>query len=155
MVWLFRKLKPAAIKTVALQTRPFEVIELRDISLKPGHKTDAKLLSVPQTAAKAVWGKAINGVQIRVGAKQTKWNAGDVPEFFADVRNRGELNLWVYRTWLLCELEVDGEWYRPGVDVTSRPSSFPPSREYTEIQIPDARWHHKRTFDDRAALLFD
>jgi len=63
-------------------------------------------------AGETAWGKAVEGVQVRLRAKQRKWKQGTVVRLQADVRNQGKRNLSVTTIPNGCELEVDGRWYR-------------------------------------------
>jgi len=88
-------------------------------------------------AAEAAWGEAVEGVQIRLRAKQSKWNEGTVPRLWADVRNQGERNLLVRTRDHGCQLEVDGRWYRQPVYLGTipPPRPLPPGRQYDSIAI--------------------
>jgi hypothetical protein len=84
-------------------------------------------------AGESAWGEAVEGVQVRLRAKQSTWNEGEVPHLSADVRNQGERNLLLHVQFNCCELEVDGQWYRPPIrgGVRLRPQPFPPDRQYS------------------------
>jgi hypothetical protein len=81
------------------------------------------------------WGKAVEGVQCRLRPVKTTWKAGEAPKLLADVRNRGERVFLVYRAQEMCELQVDGRWYRWAGDISVKSSPFSPGREYTGIPI--------------------
>ena len=57
---------------------------LQDMLLMP--------MDVAQPAEK--WGKAIEGVQVRLRTDKVQWQAGEIPTLLADVRNLGSLRLW-------------------------------------------------------------
>jgi len=92
-------------------------------------------LSFDPVRVSSAWGKAAEGVQIRLWAKQSKWNQGTVPGLLADVRNQGKRNLLVRDHG--CELEVDGRWYRQPVSggLIPPPSPLPPGRRYDNIAV--------------------
>ncbi len=92
--------------------------------------------AVPE--AQAPWGEAVEGVQVRLRAQQTNWNAGAIPRLYVDVRNQGPRSLLVARQMYGCELEVDGQWFRrPAYTREARalPSPFPPGRQYDNIVL--------------------
>ncbi|KPL23602.1 MAG: hypothetical protein AMJ75_05735, partial [Phycisphaerae bacterium SM1_79] len=57
------------------------------------------------------WGEAVEGVQVRLRADKYTWEAEEKPVFKADIRNRGELELYVHAADEFCQLEIDGEWH--------------------------------------------
>ena len=83
------------------------------------------------------WGEAVDGVQVRLRAKQSTWNEGAVPRLWADVRNQGKRDLLVRTRDHGCELEVDGQWYRwPDYGGTiPPPRPLPPGRRYDDIAV--------------------
>ena len=96
----------------------------------------------PPPAGEAAWGEAVEGVQVRLRAKQSKWEQGTVPRLWADVRNQGKRNLVVTTQSNRCELEVDGRWYRQpiylGLGIMPAPSPLPPlppGRQYDDIAV--------------------
>ena len=50
--FLFHSLPPAQFKSFTLQTRPYELIHLKDVSTVPGQRTDAQLTSAPESAGR-------------------------------------------------------------------------------------------------------
>ena len=93
--------------------------------------------AVAQPTNAANWGEAAEGVQVRLRAKQTNWNRGDIPRLFVDVRNQGPRRLLVQKQLHSSELEVDGLWFRPANtrSTSALPSPFPPGREYDGIVV--------------------
>jgi beta-lactamase regulating signal transducer with metallopeptidase domain len=89
----------------------------------------------PAEGAAADWGPAVEGVQVRLRAGQSQWTRGTVPRLAADVRNGGKQDLWVAQAQELCELEVDGRWYRWVGGIAVKSSWFPPGRQYDDIQV--------------------
>ncbi len=93
--------------------------------------------------AEAAWGQAVEGVQVRLRAKQSTWNEGEVPRLWADVRNQGKRNLLVTTQSNRCELEVDGRWYRRPIytrEIRLLPRPFPPGRQYDDIAVNVDQW---------------
>ena len=94
-----------------------------------------------QWEAVAKWGQAVEGVQVRLRAKQLKWKLGKGPQLYADVRNLGTRNLLVYRAarfWTSSELEIDGRWYRRALPKHGyRPplSDLVPGRQFDNILV--------------------
>ena len=92
----------------------------------------------------------MEGVQCRLRVDKPVWEAGEVPEFKADVRNLGKRELIVFQAQVLCELEVDGDWFEWGASYDVRSSYFPVGREYHDIAVTlERNWHRK---SDRATL---
>ncbi len=71
---------------------------------------------ITQTSAleseEPAWGEPVEGVQVRLRADKTVWEAGEVPTFKVDVRNEGPHEMTLCPTQEKCEVEFDGEWYR-------------------------------------------
>jgi len=89
----------------------------------------------PLESEQSTWGPAVEGVQVRLRAGQSKWIQGIVPRLAADVRNAGKRDLWVARAQQLCELEVDGRWYRWAGGMDVKGSGFLPGRQYDDIPV--------------------
>jgi beta-lactamase regulating signal transducer with metallopeptidase domain len=103
---------------------------------------DSNARKKPATLPAAQWGKAVDGVQVRLRAKQSKWKQSTVARLWADVRNQGERNLLVRTELNSCELEVDGRWYRWLVTTWGMPmppQPFPPGRQYDNIAVDVGR----------------
>jgi len=83
------------------------------------------------------WGEAVEGVQVRLRATQSKWNEGADPRLWADIRNQGKRSLLVCPWGSHCELEVDGRWYRqpPYRGTTGPPKPLSPGRQYNDIRV--------------------
>ncbi len=61
----------------------------------------------------SAWGKAVEGVQVRLRADKLTWQQGTQPKLFADLRNRGEQDRSIaleHESW---EIEIDGKWHSP------------------------------------------
>jgi hypothetical protein len=87
------------------------------------------------------WGDPEDGVQCRLRVEKTRGEAGQTPVLLADVRNRGVRELTVAQAQELCELGLNGEWYRWTGDVDVKSSPFPPGRQYDGIRIrPEPTW---------------
>jgi prepilin-type processing-associated H-X9-DG protein len=63
------------------------------------------------------------------------------------VRNQGTSEFLIYRTQQLCELGIDGQWYRHK-EVSAKSSPFPPGKQYNGIDITlDKRWYSKGAYE--------
>ncbi len=98
------------------------------------------------------WGpRNEEGLQCRLRARQTTWRLGETPVFEADVRNAGNRSWSIARTQDVCELELNGVWYRWGSRFLAPYSRFSPGDEYDGIPISlVTSWRVKRSF---ASLL--
>ncbi|MDM8007624.1 MAG: M56 family metallopeptidase [Phycisphaerae bacterium] len=97
------------------------------------------------------WGEAVEGLQCRLWAGPTHLRIGQSPELATAIRNRGNRELSVARSQELCELQVDGRWYRWADEIDVRSSHFPPGGEFGGISIfLGPQWQAK---DDGAAKL--
>jgi beta-lactamase regulating signal transducer with metallopeptidase domain len=97
------------------------------------------------------WGEAVEGLQCRLWAGRTHLRIGQSPELATAIRNRGNRELSVARSQELCELQVDGRWYRWADEIDVRSSHFPPGGEFGGISIfLGPQWQAK---DDGAAKL--
>jgi len=82
------------------------------------------------------WGEAVCGEQVRLRVEKTEWTEGETPEFWADSRNLGPLDLFLGSSHYDSAIEWDGEWYEYTGPV-SRRVPYPPYRRYSRnIQIP-------------------
>ncbi|MHC4239096.1 MAG: M56 family metallopeptidase [Planctomycetota bacterium] len=98
-------------------------------------------------AGEADWGEAVEGLQCRLSADKITWKAGEIPTLKADVRNQGTSEFLIYRTQQLCELGIDGQWYRHK-EVSAKSSPFPPGKQYNGIDITlDKRWYSKGAYE--------
>jgi RNA polymerase sigma factor (sigma-70 family) len=68
----------------------------------------------PVEKDKQEWGEPVDGIQVRLRASKTAWDAGKRPELVVDVRNRGEKAPHQCRVANFCEIEWDGRWYEYG-----------------------------------------
>ncbi|MHC4185254.1 MAG: hypothetical protein ACYSR4_04900, partial [Planctomycetota bacterium] len=83
----------------------------------------------------------------RLSADKITWKAGEIPTLKADVRNQGTSEFLIYRTQQLCELGIDGQWYRHK-EVSAKSSPFPPGKQYNGIDITlDKRWYSKGAYE--------
>jgi len=107
-----------------------------------GGRTDVDFVIRKKPKQDPGWGEAVEGVQVRLRADKTVWQAGETPTFKADVRNAGTRELSVAQAQQLCELQVDGQWHQWHGEVRVRSSVFGPDREYKDIPITlDDHWH--------------
>jgi hypothetical protein len=91
------------------------------------------------------------GLQCRLRTPQTTWRLGETPRFEAEVRNAGTRSWSIARTQDVCELELNGVWYRWGSRFSAPYSRFSPGDEYDGIPISLVKsWRVKRSF---ASLL--
>jgi serine protease AprX len=79
------------------------------------------------------WGEPVEGVSARLRPVKDRWKAGEVPEFLADVRNLGNLDLLVTQVQQVCEL--DGREYRRSGEADVKDMAFGPGRERHDIPI--------------------
>ena len=69
------------------------------------------------------------------------WRTDETPQFLADVRNTGKLQLSVAQAQQLCEIEVDDKTYRWVGDLRIKTSDFSPGRSYSNIPVLlDKHW---------------
>ncbi|NQU19898.1 MAG: hypothetical protein HQ567_01340 [Candidatus Nealsonbacteria bacterium] len=90
---------------------------------------------ISQPAAGA---EPVDGVQVRLRAKQATWKENTRGHLVVDLRNQGTRNLITCPFLYACELEVDGKWYRrpqTTLEVRQRPKLFSPGRQYDNIAI--------------------
>lgn len=82
------------------------------------------------------WGSPVRGVQVRLRAADAAQRPGDVLVLFADIRNRGPLDLHVCRDfhngW---EVEADGRWYVTVTKTTALRVSLPAGGRQMGIEI--------------------
>jgi len=91
------------------------------------------------------WGAPVSGVQARLSPVCAKYRSGIIPDFVADVRNLGTIDLRVAQAQQLCELELDGVEYHWAGVIRVKTSDFPPGRQYEGIPITLVDlWHRKK-----------
>ena len=94
---------------------------------------------VPDRSATG-WGEAVEGVQARLRAEKAQWSVGETPILKACVRSL-QRALFVDRTQELFELDIDGQWFCYGREVSVQTPLAPPGTEYNDIPITlDDRW---------------
>ena len=109
-----------------------------EIEILPANAKPAAPAATGAEAAKPAeppWGEAAEGVQARLRADKTVWNAGEVPAFKADVRNTGNRQLGLARAQQVCELELDGVEFSWAGEVAVISGVFPPGAEFDGIEI--------------------
>ena len=97
------------------------------------------------------WGKAVDGVQVRLRAAKSRSNEGRTVRLWANVRNQGSRNLLVTPSFSSCALEVDGRWYRRPqntLEIRMRPQPFPPGRHYDNIGVDVDPWWELKASQD-------
>ncbi|MHC4355986.1 MAG: hypothetical protein ACYS0H_25065 [Planctomycetota bacterium] len=87
---------------------------------------------------KGAWGKPVAGLRCRIRPV-----TGSYGHFKADIRNEGDWRFYISKTQQLCELSVDGQWYRAkGED--SETVLFEPQDQYDSIPVNiDDDWYRK------------
>ncbi len=126
---------------------------LHGLKALPDTPQNRQAVKEAASQASTAWGEAVEGVQVRLRAKQSTWNEGEVPRLWADVRNQGKRNLLVRTRDFGCELEVDGRWYRCPVYLGTipPPRPLPPGRQYDDIAVVLGRyWQLAVSRDARA-----
>ena len=92
---------------------------------------------------KGAWGKCVSGLQCRLRLEVLSYNTGQTIRCKADVRNSGPWDFSIHKTQKLCELCVDGQWYRHS-NSNEESSPFPWGQEYNDIIItPNTSWYRK------------
>jgi hypothetical protein len=87
---VFPKLNRKQLKEFRFQTRPYEWVEFKSVSLKPNHKTDEQAeLEQPTNMVKSDWGESVGGVQVRVRPEQVQGRPGEPVVLYLDIRNVG------------------------------------------------------------------
>jgi RNA polymerase sigma factor (sigma-70 family) len=88
-----------------------------------------------QQARQPPWGQAVEGVQCRLRADKTVWQAGQTPSLKAEVRNQGKRQFFLAQAQQLCELEIDGQTHRWMGEIDVKSSAFGPGRHYEGIVV--------------------
>ena len=109
-------------------------------------------------AYRSNWSEPADGLQIRLSLGKARWPAGEIPRFRLDLRNtntRGNPRFYSQRQPVLCEVEVDGQWYgqRPGSGLLSGPNyPLPPGQTIPQWVngTLDSNWEKGVTGDRRA-----
>ena len=83
----------------------------------------------------ANWGPAVEGVRAGLRVEKIVFERRETPQFEAAIRNDGILDLFVARTQMLCEIELDGKWHRWIGDVDAKSSPLGPGQAYDGIAI--------------------
>jgi len=92
---------------------------------------------------KGAWGKCVSGLQCRLRLEALSYNTGQTIRCKADVRNSGPWDFSIHKTQELCELCIDGQWYRHS-NGNEESSPFPWGQEYSDIIItPNTSWYRK------------
>ena len=116
-------------------TRFFNNITGKDQVLRQPLKITEQYLEeqLKLVKTKAVWGEAVQGVQVRLRAEKTKWAAGEKPVFWAEVRNEGERDWDIYRsTPDEKELVWDGQRYIHRIQTLVWPSTLASGQQYED-----------------------
>jgi len=148
---LFDNLQPADIRYFRLEVRPFRWVEFRNVSLEPGHKTDVEVVVEPP------WGEAVDGVQVRLRADRTVWQAGQTPTFKVEVKNSGERKLRVTAGEWAWEIEVDGLWYHATAQGWYWPKEFPlgPAAQQKDLPLVLEQWAKWRSKEGDKPIAFE
>jgi len=89
------------------------------------------------------WGEAAEGVQCRLWLGRTRLRIGQSPELATAIRNRGNRVLSVARAQELCELQVDGRWYRWAGAVDVKSSHFHRVGVWRDQRCSGPQWQAK------------
>ncbi len=83
------------------------------------YRLDLVMTAVPvdKDAKTTPWGKAEEGVQLRIRPVQRVWRAGEKPAFKVDARNTGDFDFQLPENGTYAMIEVDGRWYAWDVDL--------------------------------------
>jgi len=108
-----------------------------------GSQSTLRVLSNPveietlaPTAARGAWGEPVEGVQARLGAQKVTWKAGEFPKLKLDMCNLGSRELFTWPNQQMCELQVDGVWYRWNLGGPDYPwSEFGPGAKHHDIEV--------------------
>ena len=79
------------------------------------------------------WGESVDGVQVRLRPDKVQWKAGETPSLRAEVRNDGKTTFFLAKLQELCEVEVDGTWYRWGGLIDVQSGAFQPGQHWQDI----------------------
>lgn len=79
------------------------------------------------------WGEPVDGMSARLRPVKDRWKVGETPEFLADVRNLGRLELFVTQAQQVCEL--NGRAYRWNGEADVKSLALGPGRERHGIRI--------------------
>jgi len=128
----------------------------REPALQAIRKEVARLMETTVRAAMANrrgWGPGgADGVHCRLRANKATWPAGRTPTFTASVRNDGMREFSITQAQMLCELQVDGEWYRWAGAIHAKSSPFGPGRQYNDIAVTLANAWRSKTGNRPIAL---
>lgn len=161
----FRGLALKDIKSFQLQARPYEWVEFKNVSLKPGQKTDVQVVEgTGQPATQPgegpahsqedsepyQFGQAVEGAECKLRPNKQAWDHGEEISFLVDARNHGQRKFFLYADQWNILTEVDGRWYRRTTsgelkwrDTTL--ADFSPGRQYISIPlILDEQWRELR-----------
>ncbi len=92
----------------------------------------------------SAWGKAVEGVQVRLRADKLTWQQGTQPKLFADLRNRGKQDRSIaleHESW---EIEIDGKWHSPNGGRSGIRRSLPLAVGQTQrnVEVWDWLWEN-------------
>jgi len=137
--------------------RIMRVLDERPAEFVGGEFINSRTILSDKEPTEFPWGEPVEGVQVRLRAKQTKWKVSAVPRLLVDVRNQGTRRLLVQIKQMHgCQIEVDGQWFQRQSntrELRARPSPFPPRREYDAIVISlDQYWVLPRNSRNPASL---
>ena len=107
---------------------------------------------VKDSAPVSKWGPAKEGVQVRLRLEQKQWALDATPKLLADVKNDGKRELHIVQAQQLCEIEVDGRWFRWVGPIHLKSSWFPPGRQYNDIPVSLTRNWQTKAGDTPLAL---
>lgn len=111
-------------------------VSLVEVQIKPAKS---------ENPSDSQWGRAVEGVQIKLYTDKTTWKAGEIPKLKLDAKNNGNRELLIYRTQQVCELTVDGQSYHYNI-IEAKSSPFPPGKQFDGIEINlDERWYRNGT----------
>ena len=99
---------------------------------RTGHDTIVSPHDVESTPV----GRVNDSIKVHLRAERIVWSEGENPAFRADIQNHGNYTMRIWkspmRNW---EVEVDGQWYQPGVAEYSWYVPLLPGQKVEGIQI--------------------
>jgi hypothetical protein len=78
----------------------------------PTAQTTLNKVETVEKQTEEPWGMMVGGLQCRLRPLKYKWQFGQTPLLYLDLKNQGKHEFdYIDNVWAYCEIEVDGNWY--------------------------------------------